>query len=138
MRGPPGERGGGRGRGRGGRRRGRGRTVRMLQPTLLLLLHRGPAHGYTLLEQLEEFGMGGLNPSVVYRALRSMEDKGWVASTWDNEQTQGPPRRVYQITEAGDAALTVWIEDLKDSRRMLDHILQMYERHMKEGEGAYH
>ncbi len=76
-------------RGRGYRRRTRGRrTVRMLEPALLLLLHHGPAHGYTLLEQLREFGLGDLNPSAVYRVLRDMEAKEWVTSTWDEEQTQ--------------------------------------------------
>ena len=86
-------------RGRGYRRRTRGRrTVRMLEPALLLLLHHGPAHGYTLLEQLREFGLGDLNPSAVYRVLRDMEAKEWVTSTWDEEQTQGPPRRVYRFT----------------------------------------
>jgi hypothetical protein len=70
----------GRGRGRG---RGRYRRVaRMLEPALLLLLHHGPAHGYTLMERLGEFGLEGLNPSVVYRVLRDMESRGWVSSTW--------------------------------------------------------
>ena len=65
-----------RGRGRGGKGRGRGRrAVRMLEPALLLLLHHGPAHGYTFLDQLEEFGLGDLNPSVVYRALREAVDR---------------------------------------------------------------
>jgi hypothetical protein len=84
-------RGCGRGRGRGWRRGRSRRAVRMLEPTLLLLLHHTPAHGYTLLERLGEFGLADLNTSVVYRALRDMETKGWVTSTWDEEQTQGPP-----------------------------------------------
>ena len=89
-----------------GRGKGRGRrAVRMLEPVLLLLLHHGPAHGYTFLEQLGEFGLEGLNPSVVYRTLRDMEERGWVTSTWDDEQTQGPPRRVYSITTQGDEVL---------------------------------
>ncbi|HHN93709.1 MAG TPA: hypothetical protein ENK17_02990, partial [Anaerolineae bacterium] len=69
----------------GGRGHGR-RAVRMLEPVLLLLLHHGPAHGYTLLERLTEFGLGDLNPSMVYRMLREMEAKGCVTSTWDDEQ----------------------------------------------------
>jgi len=129
-------RGRGRGRGRGwGKLR---RVVRMLEPTLLLLLHHGPAHGYTLLERLEEYGMGDLNPSVVYRALRDMESKGWVTSTWDEEKTQGPPRRVYHLTELGDDVLAWSSQDLRRARDLIDHLLGVYSRHMEEGEGDYH
>jgi len=129
-------RGRGRGRGRGwGKLR---RVVRMLEPTLLLLLHHGPAHGYTLLERLEEYGMGDLNPSVVYRALRDMESKGWVTSTWDEEKTQGPPRRVYHLTELGDDVLARSSQDLRRARDLIDHLLGVYSRHMEEGEGDYH
>ena len=110
----------------------------MLEPALLLLLHHGPAHGYTLLEQLEPFGLSGLNPSVVYRALREMEAREWVTSTWDEEETQGPPRRVYCIAAEGDDALRLWAEDLEETRQRIDHLLTAYERHMEEGEGEHH
>ena len=128
-------------RGRGRRWRWRGcsrRAVRMLEPTLLLLLHHDPAHGYTLLERLEEFGLGGLNPSVVYRALRDMEARGWVVSTWDEEETQGPPRRVYRLTALGDEALGLWAQDLRETQRVIDHLVGTYQRHMEEGEGEHH
>ena len=126
-------------RGRGWRRKGLSRrAARMLEPALLLLLHHGPAHGYTLLDQLGGFGLGELNTSVVYRALRDMEEKGWVTSTWDEEQTQGPPRRVYRLTEAGDEVLSWWAQDLRETRTMIDHLLGVYSQHMEEGEGEYH
>lgn len=120
----------GRGQGRGRRRR----AARMLEPTLLLLLHHAPAHGYTLLDHLGEFGLGGLNPSVVYRALREMEARGCVTSTWDEEQTQGPPRRVYQITAVGDEALSLCIQDLQETRGRIDYLMTAYDRHMEEDE----
>jgi poly-beta-hydroxybutyrate-responsive repressor len=110
----------------------------MLEPVLLLLLHHGEAHGYTLLERLEEFGLGALNPSVVYRALRDMEGRELVDSTWDEEESQGPPRRVYQITAAGDEALGAWAQELREARSRIDYLLNLYDQHMKEGEGEHH
>jgi PadR family transcriptional regulator PadR len=110
----------------------------MLEPALLLLLHYGPAHGYTLLEQLGEFGLGDLNPSAVYRMLRDMEAKDWVTSIWDEEQSQGPPRRVYRITALGDEMLATWVQDLEETRKKIDYLLGVYHRHMEEGEGEYH
>lgn len=124
-----------RGRGRGGRGR---RAVRMLEPVLLLLLRHGPAHGYTFLEQLEEFGLGNLNPSVVYRLLRDMEDREWVTSTWDEETSQGPPRRVYQITVEGDKMLALWAQDLEEARGKIDHLLKAYHHHMVESSSENH
>lgn len=129
----------GRGQGRRWQRRGCSRrAVRFLEPTLLLLLHHGPAHGYTLLDRLSEFGLESIDPSAVYRALRDMEEKGWITSTWDEEQTQGPPRRVYRLAALGDEVLSWWTQDLQETHRMIEHILGIYARHMEEGEGDYH
>jgi PadR family transcriptional regulator PadR len=129
-----------RGRGRRGWGCGR-RAAGMLESALLLLLHREPAHGYTLLEQLGEFGLEGIDPSAVYRALRDMEAREWVSSTWDEEQSQGPARRVYRIRELGGEVLAAWVQDLDETREMIERLLEAYRLHMKEmkeGEGAYH
>ncbi len=127
------------GRGRRWRQRGCSRrAVRLLKPTLLLLLHHGPAHGYTLIDQLEAYSLDDVSTSVVYRALRGMEEKGWVASSWDEEQTKGPPRRVYRLTVLGDEVLRWWATDLRETREMIDHILETHTLHMEEGEGAHH
>jgi PadR family transcriptional regulator PadR len=114
------------------------RAVRFVEPTLLLLLHHGPAHGYTLIEQLGEYDLADIDPSAVYRALRDMEARGWVLSFWDGEQTQGPPRRVYRLTTLGDEVLGWWTRDLQETRGMIDHLLGAYSRHMEEGEGEHH
>jgi DNA-binding PadR family transcriptional regulator len=86
-------------------------------------------------ERLAELGLGDTDPSVVYRALRDMEDRGWATSIWDEEQSQGPPRRVYSLTPLGGDVLKWWIQDLRGTRKMIDDVLELYERHMAdEGE----
>lgn len=114
------------------------RAVRILKPALLLLLHHGRSHGYTLIERLEAYGLEDVNTSVVYRALRDMEERGWVASSWDEEQTKGPPRRVYRLTALGNEVLTWWTDDLRETREMIDRILERHTYHMEEGVGDYH
>lgn len=114
------------------------RAVRILKPTLLLLLHHSASHGYTLIDELEAYGLDDVDTSAVYRALRDMEDRQWVASSWDEEDTKGPPRRVYHLTAFGDEVLRSWIADLKETREMIDYILNTHERHMEEGRGAHH
>ena len=117
---------GGRGRGRrGGRRR---RVMSFLQPCLLVLLDRAPAHGYALLDGLDEFGLGPgqKDPSLVYRALRDMEAAGLVASEWD-EESLGPQRRVYRITPEGHRHLAEWVADLKRTRQEIGKLLSAYD-----------
>ena len=127
------------GRGRRWRQQGYSRrAVRFLEPMLLLFLHHSPAHGYTLIDQLDEFSMGDVDPSAVYRALRNMEERGWVTSSWEEEQTQGPPRRVYRLAALGDEVLRWWTRDLRETLGMLEHILSTYDQHMEKGEGDYH
>jgi DNA-binding PadR family transcriptional regulator len=95
---------------------------------LLVLLHRGQAHGYNLLNGLEEFRFtpGQSDPSLVYRALREMESIGLVTSEWDSD-SQGPQRRVYQITAEGEAFLVEWVNDLKSTREEIDALLKAYQ-----------
>ena len=123
------------------RRYQRGRSRRggwFLEPALLLLLHHGPAHGYTLIEQLRRFGLGDLHPSVAYRALRDMDAKKWVTSIWNTEQTGGPPRRVYRLTSLGDEALGTYMQDLQETRGQIDDLVDAYSRHMEEDRGEHH
>ncbi len=126
-----------RGRGRRGWGHGR-RAAGMLNSALLLLLHKEPSHGYTLREQIAHFGLETIDPSAIYRALRDMEEEGLVVSTWDEEQSQGPPRRIYRLTTAGDAVLAEWIAALDETRAMIESLIAAYDSHMTHGTGAHH
>jgi PadR family transcriptional regulator PadR len=114
-----------RGRGRGRRRR----VMSFLQPCLLVMLHRGEAHGYSLLNGLDEFGfnLDRLDASLVYRALHDMEAARLVTSEWGDE-SQGPQRRIYRITGEGEQALTQWVADLRRTRQEIDYLLSAFEK----------
>lgn len=120
---------GGSGRKRGGGRRRRQRVMSFMQPCLLLMLTRENAHGYCLLDGLGEFGfnMERFDPSLIYRALREMEEAGWVSSRWDDD-SQGPRRRVYRITQDGKDYLKVWVTDLRRTRQEIDALIEAYEQ----------
>jgi PadR family transcriptional regulator PadR len=108
-----------------------------VEPALLLLLHQSPAHGYTLVERLEMFGIEDPHPRVVYRILRDMEDNGWVTSVWDTEQTQGPPRRVYQVTALGGEMLNMCIRYLRQTRAQITELVDGYLQLVQEGQVEY-
>jgi len=97
--------------------------VRLVEPALLAFLSKEPQHGYALLERLDYLGLGGINPSAIYRILRNFEEIGLVKSDWDSEETQGPPRRVYVLTEEGLAALQRAEKSLKDTSQKIESLL---------------
>jgi DNA-binding PadR family transcriptional regulator len=85
------------------------------------------------LEQLEEYGFDDLDPSIVYRILRQMELDGWVTSMWDKDQSQGPPRRIYSLSQLGEEALDDWIEELKKVDERIKRWLKASELSPKKG-----
>jgi DNA-binding PadR family transcriptional regulator len=56
-----------------------------------------------------------------------MEQVGWIASRQD-EESQGPPRRVYMLTPEGEEHLKIWAEDLRRVRDEVDRLLSAYEK----------
>ncbi len=99
-----------------------------LTPYLLLLL-REQLHGYALWERLVEMGIPGLQPgdrATIYRMLRQLEEDGKISSTWDTTEHHGPARRVYSLTDAGEAWLKVWADGMEQYRKTLDFFFNMY------------
>ncbi|MBC7236030.1 MAG: helix-turn-helix transcriptional regulator [Chloroflexi bacterium] len=123
----------GRGHGRGAQPR---RIRRFLEPALLLLLHLGPRHGYALVEGLSELGLENYpaDVSAIYRTLYDLEANGMLTSHEDSEGSAGPPRRIYHLTEAGDAYLRAWVAELRETDRLLHRFLEAYDRHRQEHE----
>ena len=116
---------GGRGMGRG--RRGQ-RKMLFLQSCLLVLLHREPGYGYSLMDGLQEFGFQPeyMDISIIYRALRDMQTNELVSDSWD-DNSLGPQRRVYTITPQGEEVLAGWIENLRQRRKELEALEAAYE-----------
>jgi poly-beta-hydroxybutyrate-responsive repressor len=102
-----------------------GKTLaRLLHPAILLCLARGPAHGYSLLQQLGEFKMfADVEPdhAGVYRTLKQMESQGLVASQWS--LGVGPARRVFSLTEVGAACVERWLQTLERYRDAINELL---------------
>jgi poly-beta-hydroxybutyrate-responsive repressor len=115
----------GRGRGRGRHWQGRHSLLatRLLEPIVLISLQNGEMHGYTILEKLDQLGLGSIHPSMVYRLLRDMEEMGLVTSVWSSEQTQGPPRRIYTLTQDGKETISMWRKDLEQIKAIIDELL---------------
>lgn len=118
-----------RGRGGCGFRRRWGHGMRVVEPMMLLLLAEEPAHGYRLAERLTAvFDIASLPAQTVYRALQTMEEQDWITSEWDMEGAQGPPRKVFQITEQGITVLEAWSVEIEALRNTLNTFAENYQR----------
>lgn len=89
----------------GGRDRARRGDARYI---LLDALRDGPKHGYEIIKALEERSAGRYIPSpgTVYPTLQYLEDQGLVRANQEAE------RRIYQLTEAGQAELATLAEQV--------------------------
>ncbi|HEX5474823.1 MAG TPA: helix-turn-helix transcriptional regulator [Vicinamibacterales bacterium] len=70
---------------------------------VLQAVANGHAHGFEIM------AVSGLPSGTVYPALRRLEEAGWLDSRWEDQRIAQdelrPPRKYYEITRAGEAAL---------------------------------
>lgn len=92
---------------------------RWLEPFVLAMLAR-ETYGYAILGRLEEMHIsnGPLDVGLVYRTLRDLERNGLVDSSWA-EDSAGPRRRAYRLTEAGYVALDDWAVVMRERARLI-------------------
>ncbi len=97
-------------------------------PYVLLTLRDSLLHGYAIWEKLMLMGIPGMNESdraSIYRTLRQLEREGKVKSEWDTN-SDGPARRIYTLTSAGENFLQIWAGGLDQYRRSLDFFFKLY------------
>ncbi len=96
-----------------------------LVPVILLALREWNSYGYELMERASAFGFEAMNPGTLYRTLRQMEKDGVVKSSWETSRG-GPARRMYSITDAGEAYLEFWAKALEQYQRNMDTFFRLY------------
>lgn len=99
----------------------------MLIPYVLLAISMQQVHGYLLEEYLRGLGFVGLEASTLYRTLRQLEKDGLLYSTWEPGPA-GPARRIYTLTDLGQAWLDSWASSLQMYREMIDRFFATYAR----------
>lgn len=100
-----------------------------VRPALLFMLMENESHGYSLLDGLSEFGFNPerVDPSLIYRTLREMEEFGFVASRL-GEESLGPQRRIYRILPEGEEYLVELIESIRQRRDEMNNLLEAYDQ----------
>ena len=96
-----------------------------LVPVILLSIREWNSYGYELMERARTFGFEAMNTGTLYRKLRQMEDNGVVESSWETPGG-GPARRMYAITDAGEAYLGLWAKSLEHHQKSMDDFFWLY------------
>jgi len=109
------------------------RPSALLRDVVLMVMARGPCHGYDLARALGDWAPA--NIAQLYRQLRQLEDGGLAQSKWAESQA-GPARRVYSLSARGEdaaAACAGAFDHLDDS---LEHYLVRYRALRRRQPGA--
>jgi poly-beta-hydroxybutyrate-responsive repressor len=104
--------------------------AKLLRPALLALLARSDSHGYALVQDLGEWGLfanHSPDSSGVYRSLRELEKEEMVLSIWQAAEN-GPPRRIFTITDQGRECLEKWRSSLLSYQEQIEHLRAMIEK----------
>ena len=84
----------------------------LLQGTLDMLILKavslGPLHGYGIIQRIRQMSdeMLTVEQGSLYPALYRIEQRGWVSSDWDTNET-GRRAKFYTLTKAGRRQLDV-------------------------------
>lgn len=87
-------------------------TVTLTEQALLGFLYQTPLHGYAIHQRLSDpaelGGVWQLKLSQLYAQLTKLEAAGFVSAEIEPQHNK-PPRKVYQLTDAGRRAFLTWI-----------------------------
>ncbi|MBL8148212.1 MAG: helix-turn-helix transcriptional regulator [Anaerolineae bacterium] len=80
---------------------------------LLGLLRHGGLHGYRLNEFINRdlAYCTDLKKPTAYHLLAKMEERGWIVVLNEQQDGNRPPRRIYQITPAGEAVFQQFLRE---------------------------
>ncbi|MBP0724674.1 poly-beta-hydroxybutyrate-responsive repressor [Bacillus sp. RG28] len=96
-----------------------------LIPFLLLSLKQWNMHGYKLMQVLLDLGFTTIDSSNVYRTLRQLEKDHYIKSNWEQGE-EGPAKRIYSITEEGEAFLKTCHSSFLQYQQMLQTFFSIY------------
>lgn len=92
---------------------------------VLAILSDGPLHGYQIAKEMQRRSEDALKlgQGVLYPILHRLEDKGFIAGTW--EQSVGTPsRKMYSMTPAGRRELANKRKEWKAFAKAMSRVLE--------------
>ena len=94
----------------------------VLEYCVLSLLSNTSLYAFDLVRRLSEADGMVISEGTIYPLLSRLRREGWVSTTWA-ESAEGPPRRYYALTPAGERALLAVTAERRRFRDAVDALL---------------
>jgi PadR family transcriptional regulator PadR len=94
----------------------------VLEYCVLSLLSDTSLYAFDLVRRLSEADGMVISEGTIYPLLSRLRREGRVSTTWA-ESAEGPPRRYYALTPAGERALLAFTADWRRFRDTVDALL---------------
>jgi PadR family transcriptional regulator PadR len=94
----------------------------VLEYCVLSLLSSTSFYAVDLVHRLSEADGMVISEGTIYPLLSRLRRDGWVSTTW-TESAEGPPRRYYAITPAGERALLAFAAEWRRFRDTVDALM---------------
>ena len=94
----------------------------VLEYCVLSLLSNTSLYAFGLVRRLSEADGMVISEGTIYPLLSRLRREGWVSTTWA-ESAEGPPRRYYALTPAGERALLAFTAEWRRFRDAVDALL---------------
>lgn len=91
-----------------------------LELCCLHLIHEKDCYGYELAQQVSTYIKVG--EGVIYPILRRLVSDGW-CTTYLQDSSEGPSRKYYQITAAGEQHLQVLTKEWQQFTQQMEELL---------------
>jgi PadR family transcriptional regulator PadR len=95
----------------------------ILELAILSALHSDSHYGYSLVRDMAAAGIPDLKEGTIYPILSRLSKEGLVQSRWV-ESTQGPPRKYYALTRAGQVMCEALNEEFRRLVRLVEAAAQ--------------
>lgn len=94
----------------------------VLEYCVLSLLNGTSLYAFDLIRRLSDSDGMVISEGTIYPLLSRLRREGWVSTTWA-ESAEGPPRRYYALTPAGEHALLAFAAEWRRFRDAVDALL---------------
>ncbi len=99
----------------------------VLELGILKLLCEQDHYGYSLIQEMNKIGTGGLElkEGTLYPILYRLEDSKLIESYWEPTEGRGKPRKYYKITDEGRKTFKEMLEDYRELTEGVNNILHL-------------
>lgn len=94
----------------------------VLDMCLLSVIDEEPSYGYEMVTKLRDRGLSLASEGSIYPILSRLQKAGAVES-FLVQSSEGPARKYYRLTEAGDRTLRRWRSDWRAFARAVDSVV---------------